>query len=225
MSWFLNFYRSAIGKKTVMALTGIVLFGWITAHMLGNLKLYLGAVHFNEYAHWLREMGAPAVPNEALLWISRVVLLISVALHIHATVTLTMMNRKARPEGYKGKKYVAASYASRTMRWGGLLILLFIIYHLLHLTWGTVHPNFSPTDPYHNVVSGLQVGWVALFYIVAQIALGLHLYHGLWSLFQSLGWNHPRFNKWRRSFATAFAILIVAGNLSFPIAILLGAVK
>lgn len=225
MSWFLNFYRSAIGKKMVMALTGIVLFGWITAHMLGNMKLYLGAQHMNEYATWLRTMGAPAVPSTGLLWLSRLVLIVAISFHIHSTIALTLMNRKARPVGYSSRNYVEASFASRTMRWGGLLIILFVIYHLLHLTFGTLHPNFVEGDPYRNVVSGLQVVWVAAFYIVAQIALAFHLYHGLWSMFQSLGWNHPRFNSWRRNFATAFALIVTLGNISFPVAILLGIVK
>lgn len=225
MSWFLNFYRSAIGKKMVMALTGIVLFGWITAHMLGNMKLYLGAQHMNEYATWLRTMGAPAVPSTGLLWLSRLVLIVAISFHIHSTIALTLMNRKARPVGYSSRDYVEASFASRTMRWGGLLIILFVIYHLLHLTFGTLHPNFVEGDPYRNVVSGLQVVWVAAFYIVAQIALAFHLYHGLWSMFQSLGWNHPRFNSWRRNFATAFALIVTLGNISFPVAILLGIVK
>jgi len=227
MSWFLNFYRSALGKKVIMALTGIILFGWITAHMIGNLKLYLGAEHMNEYAQWLRVMGAPALPNTTLLWISRVVLLVAVAFHIHAAVALTLINRNARPLDYQDRQTVQASYASRTMRWGGLVLVLFIIYHLLHLTFGLgiVHGSFREGDPYHNVVSGLQVLPVAAFYIVAQIALGLHLYHGLWSMFQSMGWNHPKFNRWRRNFATAFAVIIGIGNISFPIAILLGVVK
>lgn len=225
MSWFLNFYRSAIGKKAVMALTGIVLFGWITAHMLGNMKLYLGEDHFNEYAQWLRVMGSPAVPHKTLLWISRAVLLLCIGFHIHAMVALTLINRRARPVGYTDREFETASYASRTMRWGGVLIILFVIYHLLHLTFGTVHPSYQEGNAYHNVVSGFQVVWVSLFYIVAQVALGMHLYHGLWSMFQSLGLNTPKFNAWRRTFATAFALLITIGNISFPVAVMAGWVK
>jgi succinate dehydrogenase / fumarate reductase cytochrome b subunit len=224
MSWFLNFWRSALGKKAVMAVTGIILFGWITAHMLGNLKLYLGQEALDHYAEWLRTMGAPLLPATAALWISRIVLIVCTWLHVQAAVQLTIMNRQARPEGYTGRRYEEADFASRTMRWSGVLLIAFVIFHLMHLTWGNAHQDFRFGQVYHNVVTGLQVVWVALFYIAAQIALGLHLYHGLWSMFQSLGWNHPRFNSWRRTFAVAFSIFIALGNLSFPIAILAGVV-
>jgi succinate dehydrogenase / fumarate reductase cytochrome b subunit len=225
MSWFADFYRSALGKKVVMAVTGIILFGWITAHMLGNMKMYLGQQHFNEYAEWLRVMGSPALPNSTLLWLSRISLLVCVIFHIVAATQLTLMNRKARPLGYQDRDYPAASYASRTMRWGGVIIILFVVYHLLHLTFGTVHPSYVEGNPYHNVVTGFQVWWVSVFYIVAQVALGLHLYHGLWSMFQSLGLNNPRFNAWRRYFATAFAFIITLGNISFPLAVMAGIVR
>ena len=127
--------------------------------------------------------------------------------------------------GYRERRWREATYASRTMRWSGVIILLFVIYHLLHLTFGTVHPNFIENDPYHNVVTGFQVWWVSAFYIIANLALGLHLYHGLWSMFNSLGLNHVKFNHWRRVFATAFALIITLGNISFPIAVLTGIVR
>lgn len=224
-SWFIAFYRSAIGKKAVMAVTGIFLFGWIFAHMFGNLKLYLGAEHFNEYAKWLRTMGAPAMPNDTLLWVVRALLVIAVWLHIQAATQLTLMNRAARPVGYRDRDYVTSTYAARTMRWGGVIILLFIIYHLLHLTFGTVHPDFIANDPYHNVVAGFQVWWASAIYIIANLALGLHLFHGLWSMFNSLGLNHPKFNPWRRTFAIAFALIITIANVSFPVAVLIGVVR
>ena len=225
MSWAGNFYRSAIGKKAVMAVTGVILFGFVLLHMVGNLKIYLGAVHMNEYAHWLRALGTPAVPETGVLWIARLILLAAVALHIHSAVTLTAMNRAARPVGYRDRDYLAASYAARTMRWGGVIILLFVIYHLLHLTTGDAHPNFVKDDVYYNVVSGLQVWWVAAFYIIANLALGFHLYHGLWSMFSSVGWTHPKYAAWRRTFATTFAVVVTAGNISFPLAILSGLVR
>ncbi len=225
MTWAGNFYRSAIGKKAVMAVTGVILFGWIFLHMVGNLKLYLGPEHMNEYGHWLRTIGTPAMPETGLLWISRLVLLVVVLLHIHAAYALTMMNWAARPVGYRDRDYVAATYAARTMRWGGVIIALFVVYHLLHLTTGTAHPNFVEGDPYHNVVAGFQVWWVAAVYIIANLALGLHLYHGVWSMFNSVGLNHPKFNPWRRNFATVFAAMITAANVSFPIAVLLGVVR
>ena len=208
-----------------MAITGVILFGWILAHMAGNLKLYLGPEHMNEYARFLRVMGAPAIPNSGMLWVSRIVLLISVWLHIQAATQLTLMNKRARPIGYRDRDYVTASYASRTMRWGGIIILLFVFYHLGHLTFGTLHHDFIPDDPYHNVVSGFQVWWVSAIYILANAALGLHLYHGLWSMFNSLGLNHPKFNSWRRNFAIAFALIISLANISFPIAVLIGVVR
>jgi succinate dehydrogenase / fumarate reductase cytochrome b subunit len=228
MTWFGNFYRSAIGKKAVMAATGLILFGWIFLHMVGNLKLYLGAAHLNEYAHFLRNMGAPAIPEAGMLWISRIVLLIAVILHIHSAYSLTRMNWEARPINYQNRDFVKASYASRTMRWGGVIILLFVIYHLLHLTTGQAHRDFVTGDVYHNIVSplgGFQVWWIAAFYIIANLALGLHLYHGVWAMFGSLGVSNPRFEAWRRNFASVFAILITLGNVSFPLAVLTGYVR
>jgi succinate dehydrogenase cytochrome b subunit len=225
MTWFGNFYRSAIGKKAVMAVTGLILFGFVFGHMVGNLKMYLGADHLNEYAHFLRVVGEPLVPPMTLLWIARVVLLLAVVFHIHSAYSLTMMNREARPVAYQSRNFVKATYAARTMRWGGVIILLFIIYHLLHLTTGNVHSDFVKDDAYHNVVTGLRVWWIAAFYILANLALGLHLYHGLWAMFGSVGLTNPRFENWRRTFATAFAAIITIGNLSFPIAILAGLVR
>lgn len=225
MTWFGNFYRSAVGKKALMALTGVMLFGFVFAHMLGNLKMYFGPEHFNDYAHWLRTVGAPAVPDTVLLWIARVALLGAVILHIHAAWSVTMMSQAARPVGYRDREFAKATYAARTMRWGGVIVLLFVIYHLLHLTWGSVHPSFVPGDPYHNVVAGFRVWWVSAFYIVANLALGLHLFHGVWSMFSSLGIANARFESWRRNFATAFAVIVTVGNVSFPIAVMLGIVR
>lgn len=225
MTWLGNFYRSAIGKKAVMAGTGLILFGWIFAHMAGNLKLYLGPEHLNEYAHFLRTMGAPLVPEAALLWLSRIILLVVVVFHVHSAYALTIMNRESRPMGYREREYVKGTYAARTMRWGGVIILLFVIYHLLHLTTGQAHHDFVPADVYHNVVSGFRIWWVAAVYILANLALGLHLYHGIWSMFSSLGVSHQRFEHWRRGFATIFAIVITAANISFPLSVLLGIVR
>jgi len=208
-----------------MAVTGVILFGWIFLHMAGNLKLYFGPEHLNDYAHFLRTMGAPMVPEKALLWLSRIILLVAVVFHIHSAYALTMMNREARPIGYREREYVKGTYAARTMRWGGVIILLYVVYHLLHLTTGQAHHDFRPNDVYHNVVSGFQVWWVSAVYIVANLALGLHLYHGVWSMFSSLGVSHRRYEKWRRGFATAFAVLITAANVSFPLSVLLGIVR
>jgi succinate dehydrogenase / fumarate reductase cytochrome b subunit len=225
MTWIADFYRTSVGKKAVMAITGLILFGYVLAHMAGNLKLYQGREGLNEYANWLREMGTPAFPHSGPLWAVRVVLLAAFVLHITASVQLTRMNWRARPQDYARRNWVQVNFASRTMRWTGWIIAAFVVYHLLHLTWGSVHHDFNAHDVYHNVVSGFQRWWVSAIYIVAQLALALHLYHGLWSLFQSLGWSHPRFDGWRRPLATLFTVLIVLGNLSFPIAVLTGLVK
>ena len=225
MTWLANLYRSAIGKKAVMAATGLILFGWIFLHMVGNLKVYFGPEHFNEYARFLKTMLTPAVPESGVLWLSRIVLLVAVIFHIHAAYALTMMNREARPIDYRDREFVKGTYAARTMRWGGLIILAFIIYHVLHFTTGQAHPDFVRTDPYHNFVVGFRVWWVSAFYILANLALGLHLYHGVWSMFASLGVTHKRFEQWRRVFATVFAVLITVVNLSFPISVLLGIVR
>lgn len=225
MAWIVDFYRSAVGKKIVMAVTGILLFGFVIGHLLGNLKLYFGPESLNQYGVWLRTLGYPAFPNEMLLWIARIGLLAALILHTDAAVRLTLMNRRARPENYSLRNPVAATYAARTMRWGGVIVLLFIIYHLLDFTVGTVNPGFQHGNIYRNVVASFSKPWVSAFYILGNLALGFHLYHGLWSMFQSLGINNPNFNEWRRHFATAFAVLVTAGNLSFPIAVMMGFVK
>ena len=228
MTWVGNFYRSAIGKKAVMAVTGLVLFGWIFLHMVGNLKLYMGPEHLNEYAHFLTTMGSPMVPEKGMLWLSRIVLLVAVIFHIHSAASLTKMNMHARPVDYRDRQFAKASYASRTMRWGGVIILLFVIYHLLHLTTGQAHRDFVQGDVYHNIVSplgGFQVWWIAAVYIIANLALGLHLYHGVWAMFGSLGLTSRRFETWRRNFATAFAVIITVANVSFPLAVLSGLVR
>jgi len=225
MKWLGNFYRSAIGKKAVMAVTGLILFGWIFLHMVGNLKLYLGPEHLNEYAHFLRTLGSPALPEAAALWITRLILLVCVVFHIHSAYALTIMNREARPVGYRERDFVKGTYAARTMRWSGVIILLFVIYHLLHLTTGQAHHDFIRNDVYHNVVTGFQVWWIAAVYIIANLALGLHLYHGVWSMFGSLGVSNPRVEAFRRPFATVFAALITLGNVSFPLMVLTGVVR
>ncbi|HKO54523.1 MAG TPA: succinate dehydrogenase cytochrome b subunit [Thermoanaerobaculia bacterium] len=227
MSWIASFYRTALGKKAVMAVTGAFLAGWVFAHMVGNLKIFMGPEHFNEYAKWLRTMGAPAMPHSALLWVVRILMLVAVWLHIQAATQLTLQSREARPVAYTRRDSVVANYASRTMRWGGVIILLFILYHLLHLTFGVhVAPQtFVENDPYHNVVAGFQVWWVAAVYIIANLALGLHLWHGLRAMFDSLGLSHRNFNVLRRWLAIAFALVITIGNISMPVAVLLGILR
>ncbi|MFQ5768157.1 MAG: amino acid permease, partial [Acidobacteriota bacterium] len=224
LNWFVEFYRSALGKKIAMGVSGVVLFGFILGHMAGNLKLFLGRQAFNDYADWLREVGHPAVPHGGLLWLARVVLLAAVAVHILAAVQLTRLNRKARPRAYVLKDVVQAGYAERTMRWSGLLVGLYVVYHLLHFTQGSFHRDFLPANPYHNVVTAFSFWPVAVIYIAANLLLGLHLYHGLWSLFQTLGLSHPRYDAWRRTFAAVFAVVVTAGFVAVPLAVLAGLV-
>lgn len=212
------FFCSTVGRKVVMASTGVVLFGFVISHLAGNLLLYRGQEAINAYALGLRHLGGA-------LWVARFILLVAVALHIWAATSLTISNQRARPQGYARRKDVAATYASRTMAWSGPILALFIVYHLMHLTFGNAHPNFAEGDVYNNVVRGFSVPLVSGFYILSMLALGLHLYHGAYSMFQSVGANHPQINAKRRTFATVFAIAIVAGNISFPIAVMSGLVR
>lgn len=218
-------YRSALGKKYVMAITGMVFMGYVLAHMVGNLKLYQGAEDFNAYAHFLRRLLYPILPESGTLWLLRLVLIGALIMHVVAAAQLTAMNRRARPDSYRQKRdFVAADFAARTMRWTGVIVLLFIGYHLADFTFGWVNPVGLEAEPYERVVASFSIPAVSAFYLVANIALGVHLYHGGWSLFQSMGWNNRRFNPWRRSFAIGFAAIVVLGNLSFPIAVMLGIV-
>jgi succinate dehydrogenase / fumarate reductase, cytochrome b subunit len=205
-----------------MAVTGLLLVGFLYAHMIGNLKIFFGAETFDHYAHWLRTIGVPLLPQDWYLWIQRFVLTVAVIGHIVAATILARRARKARPVRYVHRTKVQGSYAARTMRWGGVIILLFVIYHIAQLTFGKFHPDFIEGDVYHNFVTGFQVWWVSAIYIIANLALGMHLYHGLWSMFNSLGLNHARFNAWKRAFATTFAAIVTLANISFPIAVLTG---
>ncbi len=219
-----DLYRSALGKKAVMAATGLVLFGFVLTHMAGNLKVFQGPEKFNAYAEGLRELGAPFLPHGGLLWIARFALLAAVGLHIHSAWAVSRQSRAARPVGYQRLDLQKATYASRTMRWGGVIIALFVLYHLAHLTWGSAHPDFVPGDVYHNFVTGFSVWWVSAFYVVANVALAFHLYHGLWSLLQSLGLNHPAVAPWRRPLAATFAAVVFAGNVALALSVVLGIV-
>jgi succinate dehydrogenase / fumarate reductase, cytochrome b subunit len=224
--FIIDLYRSALGKKYLMAITGVIFMGYVLAHMLGNLKLYQGAEDFNLYADFLRRLLYPILPESGTLNILRAILLLALVIHVVAAVQLTQMNRRARPSAYRSKRdYVAADFAARTMRWTGAIVFLFIAYHLADLTWGWVNPAPEGASVYDKVVASFQVPAVAAFYLLANLALGVHLYHGVWSLFQSMGWNNRRFNHWRRSLAIGFTVVVVGGNLSFPIAVLTGVIS
>jgi succinate dehydrogenase / fumarate reductase cytochrome b subunit len=220
-----SLYESSVGKKITMAVSGVLLIGFVIAHMIGNLKVYQGREAFNHYAEGLRIFGAPFFAQGQVLWLLRIALLAAVGVHILAAFQLTIASRAARKHRYKQFDSLAFSYASRTMAWGGVIILAFVIYHLMHLTFGNAHPEFVPGDAYHNFVSGFRRWPVSLAYIGAMIPLGFHLYHGTWSMFQTLGANNPRYNRFRRPLAAAIALAVVAGNISFPLAVLAGVIE
>ena len=217
-------YRSTIGKKAVMAVTGFLLFGFVVAHMIGNLKIFQGAEHFNAYAEGLRTLGAPFFGHEQALWLLRSVLLVAVILHIVAALQLTRLSQTARPVDYRKRRRVQANYAATTMRWGGLMIGLFVVYHLLHMTTGTVHPAFVTGDAYGNMVHGFQREYVLVPYALAVGALGMHVYHGFWSLFQTLGGGSGRSAGALRGAAALMAVALTVGYLAGPVAIAVGAV-
>lgn len=214
-----TFLTSSIGLKAVMAVSGLVLYGFVVAHMTGNLQVYLGADALDRYGAFLRE-----VLHGAGLWIARAVLLASVVAHVWAAVVLTQRNWAARPRGYRRWQARESTYASRTMVWSGPLLALFIGYHLAHLTLGVTDPRFVEGRVYANLVLGFQNPFVAGFYMLATLALGLHMYHGFWSLLQTLGLSHPRYDALRRRAALALAGVVVAGNLSIPLSVLSGLV-
>jgi succinate dehydrogenase / fumarate reductase, cytochrome b subunit len=222
--WPVAFYRSAVGKKWVMAITGIILMGFVFGHMVGNLKIYQGAHALNVYGEFLRELLYPLLPRTLTLWIVRIGLILAFAFHIHAAASLTIMNRRANAGGYSTKRdWQAANAASRSMRITGVVILLFLFWHLADFTWGWVNPDFVRGDVYRNVQGSLTNAVPAAIYVVANVALGIHLFHGAWSMFQSLGLNNPKYNSWRRGFALGFAAIVTLGNLSFPLAVVSGA--
>lgn len=221
-----EFYRSAVGKKWVMAATGLMIIGFVFAHMVGNLHLYEGPRQVNLYGETLRELGGHLAPRTLVLWLMRVGLVVAFALHIHSALTLTQMNRTARPNRYEAPRdWIAANFASRTMRYSGVIVGFYLWFHLADLTGGRTSDEFIRGDVYHNVVTSFSRPPVAALYIVANLALGVHLFHGAWSIFQSLGINSPRFNKARRHFATLLAAAIVVPNVLFPTMVLSGVIS
>jgi succinate dehydrogenase / fumarate reductase cytochrome b subunit len=215
----LTFLGSSIGKKVVMAATGLVLYGFVLGHMVGNLQIYLGPKALNDYAeflqHFLHGQG---------IWLVRGGLLVAVGLHIWMAVALTLSNWSARPVGYRDWQAVESTYASRTMVWSGPILAAFIVYHLAHFTLGSVHPDFVKGEVYRNVVTGFQNPFASAFYILAMCALGLHMYHGFWSMLHTLGLSHPRWNPVRRTASLVLAGIVVLANISIPVAVLSGLV-
>ncbi|MBY8874851.1 succinate dehydrogenase cytochrome b subunit [Micromonospora sp. PLK6-60] len=218
--------RSNVGLKAVMAVTGILLALFLIVHMLGNLKIFTGETSFDHYAHWLRSIGTPLLPETWYLWIQRAVLTGAVVAHIVAATVLALRARAARPVKYAHRKKVQGSYAARTMRWGGVIILLFVIYHILDLTTGHLNPQGDPANPYGNVVADFapERWYVTAFYTLAIVTLGFHLRHGAFSAFRSLGQQTPKGERRARTAALVFAVALCAGYLLVPFAVLTGLV-
>ncbi len=209
--------RTSAGRKAVMAVTGLVLLAYVVAHMLGNLKAFAGPESFDGYGRFLREFLAPVLGHGGFLWLVRVVLLVAVVAHIAAAVSLTRQASRARPVGYAVRP---RSYAARTMRWGGVIIALFVVYHLLDLTFGVVNPHGVPGEIHANAVAGFTRWPVTAFYALAVVALGLHIRHGMWSALRSLGLRVSA-----QPVALAVAVGITAGFLSVPFAVLVGVIR
>ena len=226
--WALTLYRSTIGKKAIMAVTGLLLVGFVIAHMAGNLQVFIGPAKMNAYASFLKSLGE-------FLWLARIILLVALVLHVLMAWQLTQIKRKARPIDYTTRDAQVSTVASRTMRWGGVLLLVFIVFHILHFTTGTVfplasrpdtqYPAFSHTDVYGNVVSAFRNPWVVLFYVVAMLFLLLHLFHGAWSSIRTLGLSKPSRDPLHRRVSTLIAVVVWLGFTAIPVAVFLGAIR
>lgn len=215
MSRILALWRTAIGKKVAMAVTGVLLVLFLISHMISNVTIFIDPKHLDDYAAWLRSFGP-------LLWVARLGLLAVAVIHIVAAWQLTQMARAARPAGYSRHERAVSTYASRTMRWGGVLILVFLVYHILHYTTGSVHPDFHHGEVGRNLIVGMQSVPVAMFYAVTMVGLGFHFWHGTWSVFQTLGANHPAWNRTRRVVTVLLTLLVAGGFLLIPLGALFG---
>ncbi len=230
LPWPMSIYQTAVGKKWVMAVTGLMLVGFVLVHMFGNLKLYLGVVTHNgeqiydadAYAHTLRELFVPVFPSGLVLWLMRIGLIFAFGFHIHAAYSLTRSNWVANRQYESKRDWLAANFASRSMRYTGVIVGLYLVFHLADLTWGWITPDWEHGAVQHNVVESLSNPLIATVYIVANIAVSIHIYHGMYSLFQTLGLSNPGYNWLRQGTATVIALAILIGNVSFPIAVLTG---
>jgi succinate dehydrogenase / fumarate reductase cytochrome b subunit len=230
LPWIVEIYRTDVGKKYAMAITGLIGLAFIVAHMVGNLHAFQGEVQLDEYGEALRDLGEPILPRTLVLWaFLRVPLIVALVVHVHCAWALSRSNQQARGVARydADRTYLAANYASRTMRWSGIIVLLFLGWHLADLTWGVeaVNPDFARGAVYANLVASLERWPIALLYLAAQAALALHIWHGGWSLFQSLGVNNARFNQFRRTFATALTIVVIAGFVAVPVAVQVGLIS
>lgn len=226
--WALTLYRSTIGKKAIMAVTGLLLVGFVIVHMLGNLQVFIGSDKMNGYAAFLKSTGE-------LLWVARLGLFVALVLHVLMAWQLTQMKRRARPVGYDIRRPQVSTVASRTMRWGGVLLLAFIIFHILHFTTGTIffassspdaqYRAFSHTDVYGNIISAFRTPWVVAVYVVSMLFLMLHLFHGAWSSVRTLGLTKPSNHPLERRVATVVAVAVWLGFSVIPVAVLLGVIR
>ncbi|NJP05428.1 MAG: succinate dehydrogenase cytochrome b subunit [Chloroflexaceae bacterium] len=219
MTGIASFYQRSIGKKVVMALTGAFLLFYVVVHMWGNFKIFLGQEQLDHYAEGLKTLGDPLFAEEQVLWLFRIALLAAFLLHIYTAMQLSHMASRGRPVAYKQRKDVQANFASRMMLLGGIAVLLFVIYHLMHFTIGVAHSDFVYGEVFNNVVRGFQefMGIPAIIYIIAMIFLSMHIYHGAWSIFQTLGLNGPQYNGVLRGLATLIAVVVAIGNISIPL--------
>jgi succinate dehydrogenase / fumarate reductase cytochrome b subunit len=224
----LTLYRSTIGKKVIMAVTGLLLVAFVIGHMAGNLQVFIGATKMNAYAAFLKSTGE-------LLWLARLILFVALVLHVLMAWQLTRLKQAARPVGYTRRDPQVSTVASRTMRWGGVLLLVFIVFHILHFTTGTVfpaastpdamYPVWSHTDVYGNIISAFRTPWVVAFYVVAMLFLMLHLFHGAWSSVRTLGLSRPSSHPLQRRVATAIALVVWLGFSVIPVAVFLGLIR
>lgn len=219
------FWRTTIGKKTVMAVSGLLFVLFLIAHMVGNLKIFAGAAEFDAYGAWLRTIGEPVLSHGWYLWIQRVGLLVALVAHVTAAAQLSARDLRARPVKYAHGQRVRATYATRTMRWGGVILALFVVWHVLDLTVGVVNPDFRHGQPHHNVVVDFQVWWINLIYIVAMVMLGLHINHGFASAAQTLGVTRPARRRAIRAVGTTLAVVLTAGYLVVPLGVMTGMVS
>ncbi|MFH8631748.1 succinate dehydrogenase [Streptomyces lydicus] len=238
-SFAATLWGSTVGKKTVMAVSGLIMLLYLVVHMIGNLKIFFGAAEFNHYAHWLRVVGEPFMHEEWTLWLVRVVLLAAVVAHATSAYQLSRRDIKARPGKYAhpspGRRpwwrrfaphlLLRSSYATRTMRWGGIILGLFLVWHLLDLTTGTVHARFRPGHPYQNVVDTFSTWYGNVIYLVAMLALGLHIRHGFWSAAQTLGVGSRARDRALKTTANALALVLTVGFVSVPVAVMTGVVS
>ncbi|MCU1682007.1 MAG: succinate dehydrogenase [Amycolatopsis sp.] len=218
------FWDSTIGKKIIMALTGLMFVAFLLVHMAGNLKIFFGPDDFNHYANWLRTIGEPVLHSSWFLWIQRTALIVGLVLHITTAVQLSRRDRRARPVRYVHSQRPQATFATRTMRWGGATLAVFIVWHILDLTLGVTNQDFRVDQPYHNITADFQVWWVNVIYIVALLMLGLHINHGFWSAARTLGIASPARDKALKAIGSILAVVITAGFIIVPVGVMTGLV-